>query len=125
MASELDSQDFDNPNESSSEPLIDAPAVKVDTGQAELPQSITVRRKRRRRNFAPSSTEYSRTHAEPVYVAPTPEVVSGTHRRRSRRRSNRQNYRKIWRIVMFVAIHVVFITFLVFLWMKITAKVAE
>jgi hypothetical protein len=125
MASGSDSQGLDvstdNPKNAQDHSSADTP----DSGEG-LQQSTTVRRKRRKRNFAPASTEYSRTHTGPVYVAPAPEIVSERRRRRSRRRwSSRRNYRKVLRIVIYVTIHVVFITFLIFLWMKISAKVTE
>jgi hypothetical protein len=125
MASGSDPEGFDNSDERSTKPLGDAPGLKADSAVAEPRQSNTVRRKRRRRNFASSGTEYSRTQTDPVDVVPPPEFVPETRRRRSRRRSNRRNYRKALRIVMYVAVQVVFIALLVFLWMKISARVGD
>lgn len=125
MASGSDPQGPEVSNESSMEQTEKTPAGNADSVNAALPQPTTVRRKRRRRNFAPASTEFSRTHAGPTYVPPAPDLGSEKRRRRYRRRSNRNNYRRIFRIAMYVAVHIVFITFLIFLWMKISAKVNE
>ena len=99
--------------------------MKPDSVETEPQKVSTVRRKRRRRNFAPTTNEYSTPSAMPVYVSPVTEHVPGRRRRRSRRNTNRRKRRKMWRIVMYVTVHVVFIVLLIFLWIKITAKVAE
>ena len=125
MISGSDSEDPEIANESPIEAASDDPAMRSDSGQTEPRPSITVRRKRRRRNVAPFSTEYSRTHANPPYIAPEAGVASERRRRRSRRRFSSRNFRRALRSVMFIAIQVVFIMLLVFLWMKISAKVNE
>lgn len=127
MVPEQDSEDFytADENENPTEPVRVAPNSSSDLGKVDPPQSTTIRRKRRRRNFAPSNVEYSRTHASPTYAAPMPEHRSGERRRRSRRRSSRRTYAKALRVAVYAAIHVVFIALLIFLWMKISAKINE
>jgi len=125
MTTGSDPEQLDVPKESVTELPDTPPSIKPDLGETELPRFNTVRRKRRRRNFVSSSAESSRTHLSPSYVAPPPDLASARRRRRSRRRSNRRKYARAMKFAMYIAIQVVFITLLVFLWMKISAKVNE
>lgn len=126
MTSGSDSEDLEISNESPIEAASEAYPMRSDSGQIEPRPSITVRRKRRRRNIAPFSSEYSRTHPSPPYIAPESGVVSeARRRRRSRRRFSSRGFRRVLRTVMFFIIQAVFIVLLVFLWMKIEAKVNE
>ena len=125
MTTGFDPERPDVSNENPTEIPNSTSEMKPDSAEMESRQVSTVRRKRRRRNFIASNAEYTRTHASPTYVAPVRDFASERRRRRSRRRSNRRKYTRALKVVMYIAIQVVFITLLVFLWMKISAKVNE
>jgi hypothetical protein len=125
MTFQLDFQDSDIPDKNPLEQSGDALAPQPPPTDVKPQQVIGVRRKRRRRSLAPSSSGYSNPPPAPIYIPPTVKPDSGTRRRRSRQRKNRGNNRRIWRLVIYVTIHIVFIALLVFLWLKISAKIAE
>ena len=125
MTTGFDPDSLNVSNENPTEIPNSTSEMKPDSAEMEPRQVSTVRRKRRRRNFLASNAEYTTTHASPTYVAPVPDFASERRRRRSRRRSNRRKYTRALKVVMYIAIQVVFITLLVFLWMRISAKVNE
>ena len=125
MVSKLDFHDSEIPSEKSPEHPNDSPTLEPPSAEVSPRQANIIRRKKRRRNFAPPLSEYSIPSPVPVYIPQESEQVASKHRRRSRRRERQRNRRRVWRRVLFVSIQIAFILLLIFLWMKVSGNVSQ